>query len=143
MSATAFSSVAAQILAVLQAAPPLGSGNVTDVDEPPSQDWPDAVVLVLDSSDPNPRLSNHCTWTTAFTVRCFGRATADAKARDVADALLQASYERLFSSVQPFTGILPGRVTFETDEADTDLACYTFRFTVPHQAMTASLLPRT
>lgn len=75
-------------------------------------------------------------WQTELEVVIKARKSGGTEAEDVADEIWTDAYARLMAD-QSLGGLVgqltQGRVTFDQDEADTDVAAITWRFTVTHR----------
>jgi hypothetical protein len=81
-------------------------------------------------------------WVTQLEVVIKARKVNTTDAEDVADEIWTAAYARLMAdqTLGGLVGLLTqGQVSFDQDEADTDVAVITWRFTVTHRTANNSI----
>ena len=147
MSATAFATVAAALLAALNTAPALAGGRISaNRMRPIPAGQNTAIVLRLDASEGAEFTLGVTDWQTRFAVECYARASASADAAAAVDALLFDAWARLcsldFSALGASVSMAP-KVDWQYDDTDSPTVCAVIHLVAQHQTTTASLATRT
>lgn len=146
MSATAFATIQAALLAALNVNPALAGGRISaNRMRPIPVGQNTAIVLRLDNADGNEVVLGCTDWQTSFAVECYARAAAGADAAAAVDALLFDIWARLcsldFTALGASVSMAP-KIDWQYDDQDAPTCCAIIHLSAQHQTTTASLAPR-
>jgi hypothetical protein len=145
MSNTQHQAIATAVAALLKADPALAGGRVYEGrDYTLGATVPNQVQVFLGDSTPQGVVITGAPvdWTTEVSVVIKARRSATDTAESVADALMFDVWARVMNNQNP-SGLVysldPGPIERDRDEADTDVAAFTWRFEVQHRTANNSL----
>ena len=147
MSATAFATIQAALLAALNATVALAGGRISaNRLRPIPVGQNTAIVLRLDAASGSEQVIGVTDWQTQFDVECYARASAAADAAAAVDALLFDAWARLcsldFSALGASVSLQP-KIDWQYDDLDSPTCCAIIHLSAQHQTTTASLAART
>lgn len=139
--------IQAAIVAALNAAPALASGNIkANPVRPTASSQSQAIVVrLMQSRSATPQLlSGPYDWVTTYQVECLARAAnASAEPASTVDSLLSAAWERLAGISAQSLGALDVRmnpaIDWTYDDADTPIVSATVSLQVIHRTPSTNL----
>lgn len=131
---SAFSTIVAAVVALLNVAPAVASGNITRASERDvAQTATTAVAVRIESAEPERIVIKSLDWSSVIAIDVYARGDAP---DSVADPILAAIYARIMADPTLGGTVIdcqPQAITWDYAAADTDLCVCTARFAVQHR----------
>ncbi len=143
---SAFAAIQAALMAALSAAPALAEGRVyADRSRPLAATYDSAISVRMEASNATSATTKTLDWTTAYSIECYARATADLSRGEAVDALLSAVWLRLSALDLRALGvasiILQPNIDWQYDDADSLMAVAVINLQIQHRTPFAALTP--